>query len=73
MPEAHESMEHAESAEHASHSNRKIALVIAVLSLFLSLSEMLGKSAHRKRDHPAHAQGSELSEPDVTAYRPCRQ
>jgi ABC-type nickel/cobalt efflux system permease component RcnA len=45
MPEAHESMEHAESAEHASHSNRKIALVIAVLALFLSLSEMLGKSA----------------------------
>jgi hypothetical protein len=45
MPEAHESMEHAESAEHASHSNRKIALVIAILALFLSLSEMLGKSA----------------------------
>ena len=45
MPEAHESLEHAENAEHASHSNRKIALVIAVLALFLSLSEMLGKSA----------------------------
>jgi Domain of unknown function (DUF4337) len=45
MPEAHESMEHAESAQHASHSNRKIALVIAILALFLSLSEMLGKSA----------------------------
>jgi uncharacterized protein DUF4337 len=45
MPEAHESMEHAENAEHASHSNRRIALVIAILALFLSLSEMLGKSA----------------------------
>jgi uncharacterized protein DUF4337 len=45
MPEAHESMEHAEHAEHASHSNRKVALVIAILALFLSFSEMLGKSA----------------------------
>jgi ABC-type nickel/cobalt efflux system permease component RcnA len=45
MPEAHEAMEHAEHAEHASHSNRKIALVIAVLALFLSFSETLGKSA----------------------------
>src|ERR1700741_3320987 len=45
MPEAHESIEHAEHAEHASHSNRKVALVIAILALFLSLSEMLGKSA----------------------------
>ncbi len=45
MPEAHETMEHAEHAEHAAHSNRKIALVIAVLALFLSFSETLGKSA----------------------------
>ncbi len=45
MPEAHESMEHAEHAEHASHSNRGVALVIAILALFLSFSEMLGKSA----------------------------
>ena len=45
MPEAHESMEHAEHAEHAAHSNRKVALVIAILALFLSFSEMLGKSA----------------------------
>ena len=42
---AHESMEHAEHAEHASHSNRNIALLIAVIALFLALSEMLGKSA----------------------------
>ncbi len=45
MPEAHETMEHAEHAEHAAHSNRKIALVIAMLALFLSFSETLGKSA----------------------------
>jgi Domain of unknown function (DUF4337) len=45
MSEAHESMEHAEHAAHAAHSNRGVALVIAILALFLSLSEMLGKSA----------------------------
>jgi Domain of unknown function (DUF4337) len=45
MPEAHESMEHAEHAEHAAHSNRGVALVIAILALFLSFSEMLGKGA----------------------------
>jgi Domain of unknown function (DUF4337) len=42
---AHESMEHAEHAEHASGSNRNIALLIAVIALFLALSEMLGKGA----------------------------
>jgi hypothetical protein len=43
---AHENMEHAEHAEHASRANnKKIALLIAVLALFLSLSEMLGKAA----------------------------
>ena len=42
---AHENLEHAEHAEHASHSNRKIALLIAVLALFLAFSETLGKSA----------------------------
>jgi hypothetical protein len=45
MPEATEQMEHAMHAEHASHTNRKIGLVIAVLALFLSFSETLGKSA----------------------------
>ncbi len=45
MAEAHETMEHAEHAEHAAHSNRKVALLIAVLALFLSFSETLGKSA----------------------------
>jgi len=42
---AHESMEHAEHAEHASSENRKIALLIAVIALFLALSETLGKGA----------------------------
>ncbi|MGD0334311.1 MAG: DUF4337 domain-containing protein [Xanthobacteraceae bacterium] len=45
MPEAHEQLEQAEQAEHAAHSNRRIALLIAVLALFLSFSETLGKSA----------------------------
>jgi uncharacterized iron-regulated membrane protein len=42
---AHESMEHAENAEHASGENKKIALLIAVIALFLALSETLGKGA----------------------------
>src|SRR3981081_611476 len=40
-----EQMEHAEHAEHAAHSNKKVALVIAVLALFLAFSETLGKGA----------------------------
>jgi|SRR5215468_6847450 len=46
MPEAHEQLEHAEHAEHAAGANRKIALLIAVMALFLALSEMFGKSAN---------------------------
>jgi Domain of unknown function (DUF4337) len=42
---AHEHMEHAEHVEHAGHVNKKIALLIAVLALFLAFSETLGKSA----------------------------
>ena len=42
---AHESMEHAEHAEHASGESKKIALLIAVLALFLAISETLGKGA----------------------------
>ena len=42
---AQESMEHAEHAEHASGGNKKIALLIAVIALFLALSETLGKGA----------------------------
>ena len=45
MPEAHEQLERAEHAEHASGSNKKIALVIAIIALFLAFSETLGKSA----------------------------
>jgi len=42
---AHENLEHAEHVEHAAHSNKKIALLIAVLALFLAFSETLGKSS----------------------------
>ena len=42
---AHESMEHAEHAEHASGSNKNIALLIAVIALFLAFSETLGKGS----------------------------
>jgi hypothetical protein len=42
---AHENLEHAEHAEHAAHSNKRIALLIAVLALFLAFSETLGKSS----------------------------
>jgi hypothetical protein len=43
---AHEHLEQAEQVEHASHSgSKKVALFIAVLALFLALSEMLGRSA----------------------------
>ena len=42
---AHESMEQAEHAKEASGENRKIALLIAVIALFLALSETLGKGA----------------------------
>jgi hypothetical protein len=42
---AHENLEHAEHAEHAAHSSKGIALLIAVLALFLAFSETLGKSS----------------------------
>ena len=43
---AHENLEHVEHAEHAhAGGNKKIALLISVLALFLALSEMGGKSA----------------------------
>jgi hypothetical protein len=41
---AHEAAEHAEHEGHGS-ANRKIALLIAVLALFLAFSETLGKSS----------------------------
>ena len=42
---AHESMEQAEQAKEASSENKKIALLIAVIALWLALSEMVGKGA----------------------------
>ena len=45
MAGPHESLEQAEQAEHAGHIDKKIALLIAVLALFLAFSETLGKSA----------------------------
>ena len=42
---AHESMEQAEHTKEAAGENRKIALLIAVIALFLALSETLGKGA----------------------------
>ena len=45
MAGAHETVEQAEQAEHAGHSNRKIALLISVIALFLAFAETLGKSA----------------------------
>jgi Domain of unknown function (DUF4337) len=46
MGEVHEELEKAEHAEHAAGVNKQIALLIAVMALFLALSEMLGKSAN---------------------------
>src|SRR6201998_640160 len=40
-----ESMEEADHAKEAARENRKIALLIAVIALFLALSETLGKGA----------------------------
>jgi hypothetical protein len=45
MSDAHEQMEQADIAKEVSREDRKIALVIAILALFLSFSETLGKSA----------------------------
>jgi len=45
MSEIHETIEKAHEGEHGVGFNRKIALLIAVLALFLSFSETLGKSA----------------------------
>src|SRR6188472_234667 len=45
MAGAHESAEHAEHAQHAAGHNKRIALLIAVLALFLAFSETFGKSA----------------------------
>jgi hypothetical protein len=48
MAGPHENLEHAEHAQHAAHEgghNKKIALIISVLALFLAFSETFGKSS----------------------------
>jgi hypothetical protein len=45
MAGAHEQLEQAEHVEHAAGHNKQIALLIAVIALFLAFSETLGKSA----------------------------
>ena len=45
MSEIHEAIEKAKEGEHGEGFNRRIALLIAILALFLSFSETLGKSA----------------------------
>lgn len=45
MSDVREELEQAESAKEAAREDRKIALVIAILALFLSFSETLGKGA----------------------------
>ncbi|HEY1979529.1 MAG TPA: DUF4337 domain-containing protein [Xanthobacteraceae bacterium] len=45
MSEIHEAIEKAQEGEHGEGFNRRIALVIAILALFLSFSETLGKGA----------------------------
>ena len=45
MGGAHEKMEHAEHVEHAAGHNKQIALLIAVIALFLAISETFGRSA----------------------------
>ena len=45
MSEIHETIEKAQEGEQVEGFNKRIALVIAVLALFLSFSETLGKSA----------------------------
>ncbi len=46
MAGPHENLEHVEKSETASHGgNKKIALLISVLALFLAFSETLGKAA----------------------------
>lgn len=45
MSNAHEQLEQAETAKEVSREDRRVALAIAILALFLSFSETLGKGA----------------------------
>jgi hypothetical protein len=48
MSEVSEAIEKAQEGEHGEGFNRRIALVIAILALFLSFSETLGKGAQNE-------------------------
>ena len=62
MSEIHETIEQAHEGEHAQYFNRRIALLIAVLALFLSFSETLGKSAQTE------AIGANVESSDLWAF-----
>jgi Domain of unknown function (DUF4337) len=75
MSEIHETIEKAQEGEHAEYFNRRIALLIAVLALFLSFSETLGKSAQteavsanvRSADTWAFSQAKDIRRTVLTA------
>jgi hypothetical protein len=62
MSEIHETIEMAQEGEHSQYFNRRIALLIAVLALFLSFSETLGKSAQTE------AIGANVESSDLWAF-----
>ena len=62
MSEIDETIERAKEGEHAQYFNRRIALLIAVLALFLSFSETLGKSAQTE------AIGANVESSDLWAF-----
>ena len=62
MSEIHETIEKAQEGEHGQYFNRRIALLIAVLALFLSFSETLGKSAQTE------AIGANVESSDMWAF-----
>jgi hypothetical protein len=62
MSEIHETIEKAQEGEYAQYFNRRIALLIAVLALFLSFSETLGKSAQTE------AIGANVESSDLWAF-----
>jgi Domain of unknown function (DUF4337) len=75
MSEIHETIEKAHEGEHSQYFNRRIALLIAVLALFLSFSETLGKSAQtdaisanvRSADTWAFSQAKDIRRTVLTA------
>lgn len=75
MSEIQETIEKAHEGEHGQFFNRRIALLIAVLALFLSFSETLGKSAQteaisanvRSADTWAFSQAKDIRRTVLTA------